>query len=304
MTKSEIGEMIKRRRREVGITQEELCDGICSESMLSKIEAGKSDGSAETLRMLLERLGIVGVIHDEMLNESDIYVREKNREANRAHCKGNTDKAWVILDEISDDYESFSKANKQRYDVLSTMLLPATGETEHKSRLFSLEKSLKMTSKDYRADNLPPFMTSMEIQIIGYIAVTYAFLNDSKTTIRMLSHTKAYIERFYTDKLTAYKKLSIICYNLSKYLGLAGRYDECIDVARQGVEYCDMINHIAVLPNCMYNLAWALARRNDRGDREEAKELAEKALTYCNPKTTNAKTLPNLIKKLIKEYLS
>ncbi len=304
MTKSEIGKIIKQRRRELGIKQKELCEGICGESLLSKIETGKSDGSAETICLLLERLGIVGVIPDEMLNESDIYVREKIREANRAHCKGNTDKAWVILDEISDDYESFSKANKQRYDVLSTMLLPATSEAEHKSRLFSLEKSLKMTSKDYRADNLPPFMTSMEIQIIGYIAVTYAFLNDSETTIRMLSHTKAYIERFYVTKSTAYERLSTICYNLSKYLGLAGRYDECINTARQGVEYCNTIDDIPLLPNCMYNLAWALARRNDKDDRKEAKELATEALTYCNSKTINAKTLPNSIRRLINDYLS
>ncbi|MCD8055355.1 MAG: helix-turn-helix domain-containing protein [Clostridiales bacterium] len=304
MTKSEIGKLIKNRREEIGVKQAEICAGICSASTMSRIEAGEFDISSDILPMILERIGLVGIILEEMLNESDIYVREKIREANRAKCNGNIDKAWAIVDGLSDDYESFSKANKQRYDVLSTLLLPARSEKEHKSRLFSFEKSLRMTSKDYRPDNLPPFMTSMEIQIIGYIAVTYAFLNDSEMTIRMLSHTKAYIERFYVTKSTAYERLSTICYNLSKYLGLAGRYDECINTARQGVEYCNTIDDIPLLPNCMYNLAWALARRNDRGDKEEAKELAEEALVYCNPKTINAKTLPNSIRRLINDYLS
>ena len=49
MTKSEIGKMIKRRRRELGITQKELCVGICSESQLSKIE---SEGKREAGKLV------------------------------------------------------------------------------------------------------------------------------------------------------------------------------------------------------------------------------------------------------------
>ena len=52
-----IGEMIRRIRKEMQITQEQLAEGICSASTLSKIENGSQIPSRQTFEMLMERLG-------------------------------------------------------------------------------------------------------------------------------------------------------------------------------------------------------------------------------------------------------
>ena len=40
-----LGEYIKQRRLDLGLTQEQLCDGICEPMTLSRLENGKQNGS-------------------------------------------------------------------------------------------------------------------------------------------------------------------------------------------------------------------------------------------------------------------
>ena len=53
----QFGLIIKRRREELGYTQEELADGICSVPTLSRIENGERMPTKEHFEMLLQRLG-------------------------------------------------------------------------------------------------------------------------------------------------------------------------------------------------------------------------------------------------------
>ena len=42
-----LGEYIKQRRLDLGLTQEQLCDGICEPMTLSRLENGKQTRSEE-----------------------------------------------------------------------------------------------------------------------------------------------------------------------------------------------------------------------------------------------------------------
>lgn len=52
-----IGTLIKSRREELKISQEDLCAGICSVSTLSRIENGHGVSTQSHATMLLQRLG-------------------------------------------------------------------------------------------------------------------------------------------------------------------------------------------------------------------------------------------------------
>ena len=51
------GALIRQRREELGYTQEELADGICSVPTLSRIENGERLPTKEHSEMLFSRLG-------------------------------------------------------------------------------------------------------------------------------------------------------------------------------------------------------------------------------------------------------
>ncbi|MCD7782690.1 MAG: helix-turn-helix transcriptional regulator [Firmicutes bacterium] len=295
MTKSEIGKIIRQRRRELGIKQKVLCHGICSESMLSKTESGTAPGDPVVLEMLLERLGFGSEILGEVNDSSDYIIRQKIREANQADRMGDRDKAWEIMNSLADGYDGFSAANKQRYKTLETVMLHEDGKITDSERLARLEESLRLTVKEYSLHSLPPLMTKTEIQILSYIANTYHYMGDNGTAVKILFHAKKFIEEFYIDKMASAIELSDICYNLSKYLALEDRYDEAIDAARQSIECHEYARYYEGLPECMYNCAWSLSRRNQADDRDKAKKLAIEARALCNAKIIHADTLPSQI---------
>ncbi|WP_153464357.1 helix-turn-helix domain-containing protein [Sediminibacillus terrae] len=70
----EIGPFIKLHRIKQNMTQEELAEGIVSESYLSKIENRRTEPSADVINMLCTKLGV------EVKSEEDTMLKEKCQE--------------------------------------------------------------------------------------------------------------------------------------------------------------------------------------------------------------------------------
>ena len=69
-----IGEVLKIRRNMFGMTQEQLCEGICSVKSLRRAEQGKTDIQREVREKLLNRLGLSGQLQRTRLITSDREV--------------------------------------------------------------------------------------------------------------------------------------------------------------------------------------------------------------------------------------
>ena len=55
-----MSDVLRKRRMMLGLTQEELCEGICSVKSLRRAEKGQTDMQMETVRKILNRLGLSG----------------------------------------------------------------------------------------------------------------------------------------------------------------------------------------------------------------------------------------------------
>lgn len=298
-----IGSLIRKRRIALKISQETLCSGICSKSYLSKIENGSLRGKDSVLRALFERVGISTSYLDTSVGDADNIIRFKTQEVNRARLNKDFDRAWELYDELMVCFDYYSIVNQQRLVVMETMLLYQSGKTKIETKIDSLEKAIRMTVHNYDFQNLPPVMTVTEIIILCYIAIAYGEIEKYEVTNCILEHIKYFIEKSMDDKNQAARLLSGICYDLSKSYGLVGRYDDEIRIAKQGIEQAEMIADYKIIPSCMYNEAWALAKRNQNGDIEEAAKLAEEAYEMCKAKSWS-KTLPESLLKLLDEMES
>ena len=299
MERKDIGNIIKTKREAKNITQDELCNGICSASTLSRIESGSFNSNPSVLTRLLERLGLSADYLREATNDKDYLVRQKIRDINRTNINGDKEKARSMLDEIGKDYDEFSVENRQRFDVINTKMLFEDGKIDASTMLDHLEDSLRMTISNYNENDLPKHMTNLEAQIMRDIADAHGELYEYESAIAILEHIKANIEKNSADKAHSARKLILICYNLSKFLGLIKKYDDSIRVSRDGIVCCEYVNDLSMLPNCMYNCAWSLTRRNNYGDKEEAKKLAEEALSLCNSRVWNCNELSERLKRIL-----
>ena len=67
-------DVLRTRREMFGLTQETLCEGICSVKSLRRAEKGQTDMQRETLKKLLNRLGLSGQMQWSRLITSDRKV--------------------------------------------------------------------------------------------------------------------------------------------------------------------------------------------------------------------------------------
>lgn len=303
MDKIAIGKLMKSRRKSLDRSQFDVCNGICDVSSYSRIERGLVDSSADILIYLFERLGLSTEILNDSINEQDDRIRQVIREASHENAHGDQKHALSLLETISEEYENFSQANKQRYDTVDTMIAYEEGVITNEERLTNMEKALRMTVPNYGIDNLPPLLTNTESLILRYIANAYAVLESYDIAIKVYYYLKSR-ENKKSDRYAASKNLVHICYNLSKCLGQVGRYDECIKVAKEGMCCCKYVSNISMLPSCMYNCVWSLVLRNNDGDREEAKRLIDKISELNTPMTWNGDGLKNGINDILNTYIN
>ncbi len=143
-----VGQRIRYYRKTKGLTQEELAQGICSVSYLSKIEKGDAKSSEEVINLLCDRLGISPEEVDEskileMLNEWNLMMVDRQFEE-----AGNT------FIEIKEKMEGITDPSlRLRYELFYSRYLmviepPLLDET--KVKLEGIEKLLDHLSNDLK----------------------------------------------------------------------------------------------------------------------------------------------------------
>ena len=164
-------------------------------------------------------------------------------------------------------------------DVVNELDFFYENEFTNDEILTKLENALRLTHPEYSVNNLPKILTYEESTALNRIAVILDSLGKRKEAIRVLYHLKNFYERNVVDKLEALRALPTIMYNLSKFLGLSGRYDECIEVCNQAIRLAKESARSRLLSKTLYNLSWALVKRGRKCDIEPAKRALKEA--YC-----------------------
>ncbi len=199
-----VGQRIRYYRKTKGLTQEELAQGICSVSYLSKIEKGDAKSSEEVINLLCERLGISPEEVDsneilELLNEWNmLMVNRRFEEAEKLYIQA-TEKVKIIHDpQIILRYELFLIRHfitKQPPDLESAINYltkiknlheQLSGELKFYYYLFTgmyynLIGNYKSASNIFhKAENLIKFdsnIKELEIAVLYYlIALNYSYL--------------------------------------------------------------------------------------------------------------------------------
>ena len=75
-----IGECIRQRRKELNLTQEQVCDGICDPVSLSRIENGKQTPRRSVINALLQRLGLPDDRYYALVSENELEIEALKKE--------------------------------------------------------------------------------------------------------------------------------------------------------------------------------------------------------------------------------
>lgn len=270
-----IGEFIKYRRIKLGVSQTELCRGICNVGTISRIENGEHLPRNEVLERILQRLGYSGKVLDGFLTQKDFKTAQIIQQAKNLYSFGKTNEAMALINSLNGNCEGLRIQDRQFCDRLETVYLNSKGAITTEQALKRFIGILERSTGRLDFNNLPMIVSFEEMHILNNIAVCYARTGRIDTAIKILYHTKRICDRNIFDYYESMKSLPEILYNLSKCLGLNGRYDESIFICEHSIETSKMTGWLRFLPQTMHVLGWSLIKRGRTGDKEHARKVLE-----------------------------
>ena len=260
------GQMIRELRKRKGLSQEQLCEGLCEPPTMSKIEKGRQYPSKKLLDALLVRLQE----HIELqvpLSSSDFERAQIEREIiSRVSCHDDN-----IL-ELLEQYKTCSATmnNHEQQFYLFALAMYHTGiEEKWELAKEELEKAIHLTIPKYEEgqDISTIMLTSIEFAMLNNIAICNWFLNHKDKAVNLMKQLYDVLEECDSDSEEYAKRLPMICYNLSMWLGIRKDYGKSLSVAEKGIECCLKYGKYGSLTDLLYNKGFTLLclGRNEEG---------------------------------------
>mgnify|MGYP005965513103 CR=1 FL=1 len=111
-----LGEYVKQRRLDLGLTQEQLCYGICEPMTLSRLENGKQTPSRNRINALLQRLGLPDDRYFALLSKNELEMEALQKEI----------VACNVTEKVPEGFEKLAQ-----FEKLAGKRIPLQGHADH-----------------------------------------------------------------------------------------------------------------------------------------------------------------------------
>ncbi len=181
-----IGEIIRQKRTELGLKQCQLCEGICEPTTMSRIESGKQMPGLNTLKNLLQRLGLSDERYYALVSKNEMQIADLQTEIVSANVFKDPQRGLpkiAELEELADPDDHLL----HQFILRSKVLL---GKKENgqivayslEEKLDMLFKAIRLTVPNFDIDAIAEGLYSIdEAKVINQIALVYS---DSGETAR------------------------------------------------------------------------------------------------------------------------
>ncbi|MDN6729827.1 MAG: helix-turn-helix transcriptional regulator [Alkalibacterium sp.] len=246
-----IGEKIRKRRKELKMTQADLSEGICTQAMVSRIEKKKVKPSRELMEKLAERLAVsLHYFYGEDSVESRYSKTSQLSRLIRQHLERREYESVSYL--ISSNEELISQAIGQDRMFFEWIngLLYAYRDGESDKALRHLLRLEEMTKNG-----------ELRIEIIDSIGNQY--LRQDNYELAEKYYQKGF--SIFSEWMNYEKKAKLLL-NYSVCLAKQNKYNECINKVFQGLSLVISENTLFLLGDFLYYKGYCLEKLGQKKD--------------------------------------
>ena len=295
-----LGEYIKQRRLDLGLIQEQLCDGICEPMTLSRLENGRQTPGRNRINAILQRLGLPDDRYFALLSKNELEMEALQKEI----------VACNVTEKVSEGFEKLAQFEElaepddqiaQQFILSSKVLLGRLdGRYMPREQIDMLMQAIRLTVPRFGLEDIEKFLYSREeISIINQIGIAYSDDGKNKKAAEIYDQLLRYVRKHFKETITSIGVLPLVLYNYARVLDLCGRYEEGAELAQECRKACIQYGHYQELPRCLEIEAEC---RHFMGDDKSSKELYDQSYYLC--KVIGYQTGLEVVKKEAKEYLN
>lgn len=277
-----IGEIVKKRRKQLGLSQADLAGMTIDISNLSRLERGIQIPQKEKLDVILEKLGLnSNVLYSNLLTAEESNVYSKRQELLNLLFQKKYKEAEALIGELETAY-AFQKITNRQFLLYVKAVIISDGSTDKEYVRNTIIDAIKVTIADFSIKYIKDYMLSrQETILINMLAVNYHDVGDVSKAVEILNSVKTSLDATHMnfDDLEKSDILPLILYNLTKYLGEIQRYEEAIDLCDYTIKLFVRHNNVRLLPQVILNKA---CDTYEIGDKETSKRLFYQAYYCCD----------------------
>lgn len=253
MKKLFVGEVIRKRRMELGLKQYELCEGICEPVTMSRLETGKQTPSYNKLKTILQRLGLPDDQCYMLLSKNEMLISDLQTEITSCNVLKDPERGLPKIEELEKIVEPDDTLTRQ-FILRSKASL---GKKENgqivpytlNEKLDILFEAIRLTAPNFDIDSIHEGLYSIdEVKVINQIATVYSNLKQHKKAIDIYYQLLRYIKKHFQNILQSGGLLPLVCYNYARELDLVKRYEDALEIAQLGWQACIQYGQYRNLP--------------------------------------------------------
>lgn len=270
MSDYRVGDLIRLTRQAIGMSQETLCENICSVQTISRIENGKVNVKRDIYGMLMERMGRGEEKIHSVLKTEDFDTWELFGEMNRKVLRYDFDRAKTDIERLKICLKEENIANRQLVQRLENLIQYSQEKIDREEYLKRQEELLSLTVPNYRKllDKVYPFR-NVEIQFLLNIANANAAEGNIERAIEIYYMLIRSLNCGYMGKRDSQELISILIFSLAKRYGELGQHEKAVNLCRNGIWRAKRQKYIDILPNLYIEVSWNMMQEISSGKREE-----------------------------------
>lgn len=193
-----IGNVIRRLRTEQGISQGQLCRGLCSVATLSRIEAGNRDMDLILEHRVLNRLGYFPDKYESFESQEEFLQLEQRREIKKRMDSQEWDTLEALLKQYESQWKELARTNTLHRQFISTVRgwLLVRHQHRHQDGIKMLEMAIGLTVPGWKDEwALKGLLAEEELEILNLLAQSYQLLGEEARAYEIWEQILLYLER-------------------------------------------------------------------------------------------------------------
>ena len=249
------GELIKQMRKDMDISQEDMADRLyISPRQLSRIETGEKSLDIWQFTSLMELLGLPTEDFWLLYLEANEYREYLLYKQIKRLLK---ERKFLEAKDVLLELENNSLSERPFINQFIAYAKVATDkDMPHEQAIEGLYAAILISRKDFDESKVSEYRLNYnEISILNHLALR---LNNSGEKERAITITKAIIESRDSIRASEEDKathLPSLTFNLSNYLGQAGRYKESLDYCDKAIKVSREYGNLGTVPRILHNMA-------------------------------------------------
>ena len=264
-----LGNLIGILRTKADLSQQELCQGLCSSPTMSKIESDKVRTNVYNLEVFMQRLGRDANMYiNTFLSKKDFDLKQIRDEIMALLPEGHDEGIEVLLEQVKHEKDFKRGSNLQFVKMVESDILFYKEKKYTETYVNMVYDALRITLPKFKESMIEHYHLSFyEISLINKLALYFCETGQRVKGIRIFERLKESMNKTYVDEVEKMNLYGVVLYNYSKMLGLEGRYKEGMEIIEEGGMMCVKHGKLASLPSYAVNKACNLL---NLGKKEES----------------------------------